>query len=93
LAKKVGNPEKIVKSVKELKTQILCHGIEPNPSKDRAVHEGDNPSFLDEFMKFTFFLTALLIFIFLINNYQQFLYNMANNYHLHPSSPLGSGLE
>ena len=37
--------------------------------------------------KFTFLLTALLIFVFLINNYQQFLFNMANNYHLHPSSP------
>jgi hypothetical protein len=36
--------------------QILCHEIEPNPSKDRAIHEGDNPSFWDEFIKFTFFL-------------------------------------
>jgi hypothetical protein len=22
-----------------------CHEIEPNPSKDRAMHEADNPSF------------------------------------------------
>jgi hypothetical protein len=22
-----------------------CHEIDPNPSKDRAMHEGDNPSF------------------------------------------------
>jgi hypothetical protein len=38
---------KIVKTVKEpeKKKQILCHEIEPNPSKDRATHEGDNPSF------------------------------------------------
>jgi hypothetical protein len=43
----------------------MCHEIEPNPSKDRAMHEGDNPSFLDEFIKFTFFLTVLLIFVFL----------------------------
>jgi hypothetical protein len=27
------------------KTQIECHEIEPNPSSDRAMHEGDNPSF------------------------------------------------
>ena len=27
------------------KNQFLCHEIEPNPSKDRAMHEGDNPSF------------------------------------------------
>jgi hypothetical protein len=27
------------------KTQIECHEIEPNPSKDRAVHEEDNPLF------------------------------------------------
>jgi hypothetical protein len=24
--------------------QILCHEIEPYPSKERAMHEGDNPS-------------------------------------------------
>jgi hypothetical protein len=30
-----------------------CHEIEPNPSKDRAMHEGDNLSFWDEFVKFT----------------------------------------
>jgi hypothetical protein len=40
---------KIVKTVKEPKNQILCHEIEPNLSKDRAMHEGDmlegdNPS-------------------------------------------------
>jgi hypothetical protein len=27
------------------KNQILSHEIEPNPAKDRAMHEGDNPSF------------------------------------------------
>jgi hypothetical protein len=42
---------KIVKSVKEPKKKILCHEIEPNPSKDRAMHAGDNPSFWDEFIK------------------------------------------
>jgi hypothetical protein len=37
---------------KEVKTeepsdenQTECHEIEPNPSKDRAMPEGDNPSF------------------------------------------------
>jgi hypothetical protein len=50
-----------VKTVIEPKKQILCHEIEPNPSKDRAMHEGDNPSFLDEFIKFVFFLTELFI--------------------------------
>jgi hypothetical protein len=29
------------------------HEINPNPSKDRAMPEGDNPSFWDEFIKFT----------------------------------------
>jgi hypothetical protein len=28
------------------KTQLECHEIEPNLSKDRAMHEGDNPSFI-----------------------------------------------
>jgi hypothetical protein len=49
---------KIVKTIQEpkktTKKQILCHEIEPNPSKDRAMHEGDNPSFCDEFVTFTF---------------------------------------
>jgi hypothetical protein len=53
----------IVKTVKDPENQILCHAIEPNPSKDRAMHEGDNPSFWDELMKFTFFLTELFIFV------------------------------
>jgi hypothetical protein len=45
-------------------TQRECHEIEPNPSKDRAMHEGDNPSFWDEFIKFTFCLTVQFIFVF-----------------------------
>jgi hypothetical protein len=36
--------------------QPECHEIEPNPSKDRAMPEGDNLSFWDEVTKFTFFL-------------------------------------
>jgi hypothetical protein len=35
-AKKVGNPDENVKTVKEPK-KILCDEIEPNPSKDRAI--------------------------------------------------------
>jgi hypothetical protein len=36
-----------VKTVKEPsdENQTECHEIEPNPSKDRAMPEGDNPSF------------------------------------------------
>jgi hypothetical protein len=33
------------KTKKQKQKQILCHEIEPNPFKDRAMHEGDNPSF------------------------------------------------
>jgi hypothetical protein len=43
-----------VKTLKESEknpNQILCHEIEPNLSKDRAMHEGYNPSFSDEFIK------------------------------------------
>jgi hypothetical protein len=53
---------KIVKEPK--KTYILCHEIERNPWKERTMHEGDNPSLLDEFIKFTFVFTVLFIFIF-----------------------------
>jgi hypothetical protein len=53
-AKKVGNPgEKLWKLYKNGK-KILRHEIEPNPSKDRAMHEGDNPSFRDEFIDLLF---------------------------------------
>jgi hypothetical protein len=45
--KYVKEPEK--NNNKDKKKQILCHVIEPNPSKDRAMHEGDNYSFGDEF--------------------------------------------
>jgi hypothetical protein len=34
-----------VKTVEELKKQTECHEIEPNPLKDRTMHEGDNPLF------------------------------------------------
>jgi hypothetical protein len=34
--------------------------IEPTPSKDRAMHEGDNLSFWDEFIKFTFFIDSCI---------------------------------
>jgi hypothetical protein len=30
---------------------------------DRAIHEGDNPSFWDEFMKFSFFLTVHFLLV------------------------------
>jgi hypothetical protein len=45
-AKKVGNPNKLwkLKEPKKKKT-TKYHEIEPNPLKDRAMHEGDNPSF------------------------------------------------
>jgi hypothetical protein len=47
------------------KNQTESLEIEPNPSKDRAKHEGDNPSFWDEFMKcteFYLFLNSFRIF-------------------------------
>jgi hypothetical protein len=44
--KKLKIREKNVKTVwAGKKNQILCHEIEPNTSKDRSMHEGDNPSF------------------------------------------------
>jgi hypothetical protein len=45
-AEKVGNPKKKSENcIRAKKKQILCHEIEPHPSKDRVMHEGDNPSF------------------------------------------------
>jgi hypothetical protein len=40
------------------KNQTEYHEIEPNPSKDRVMPEGDNPSYWDEFIKFTLFFKA-----------------------------------
>jgi uncharacterized protein (DUF1800 family) len=34
-----------------------CREIEPNPPKENALHEGNNPSFSDEFIKPNPFLT------------------------------------
>jgi hypothetical protein len=53
---------------KSRKKQILWHEIEPNLSKDRAMREGDDPSFWNKFIKFYFFLTTVL-FVFL-NKYE-----------------------
>jgi hypothetical protein len=33
------------------KIQTQCHGIELNPSKNRAMHRRNNSSFQDEFIK------------------------------------------
>jgi hypothetical protein len=37
------------------KNQTDSHEIEPNPPKNKAMHEGDNPSFWDQLIKFLFF--------------------------------------
>jgi hypothetical protein len=37
--------DKNVKTERADKNQTECHEIDPNPSKDRAMHEGLNPSF------------------------------------------------
>ena len=58
--KKVEVQTKEGEKCEEPKNQLLCHEIEPNPSKDRAMHEGDNPSFLGEFMKFNFLLDSFI---------------------------------
>ena len=41
--KKVGNPRK--EKIKNRKTKSECHEMAPKPSKERVMHEGDNPSF------------------------------------------------
>jgi hypothetical protein len=41
------------------KLKKKCHEMEPNPSKNRTVHEGDNPSFLNESMNI--FLTIQFV--------------------------------
>jgi hypothetical protein len=54
-----------LKTAKEPEKQILCQKIVPNPSKIRAIHEGDNPSFSDEFINFPFFFADFFILVFL----------------------------
>jgi hypothetical protein len=53
-----------VKTERAVRSKPECHEIQPNPSKVRGMPEGDNPSFWDEFIKFTFFLTVQFIFVF-----------------------------
>jgi hypothetical protein len=43
---------------KQKTPQIFCCEIEPNPSKERAIHNGDNPSFSDGVMKFILFFDS-----------------------------------
>jgi hypothetical protein len=47
-----------------VKTKRAVGEIEPNPSKDRAMPEGDNPSFWDEF--------TILLFSWQFNLYSYF---------------------
>jgi hypothetical protein len=56
------NLEMIVQTRK--KNQTGCREIETNPSKDRAMHEGDDPSFWNESIEFDFYLTVKFIFVF-----------------------------
>jgi hypothetical protein len=45
-AEKAGNPKNCENCKRpETPPPILCLEIEPNPLKDRAMLEGDNPSF------------------------------------------------
>jgi hypothetical protein len=48
-SKKLEIQKKNVKTVKEPsdENQTECHEIEPTPSKDRAMPDGNDPSFLD----------------------------------------------
>jgi hypothetical protein len=57
-SKKLEIWRKNVKIERGYKNQTDCHESEPNPSKTRAMHEEDNPSFWDEFIKFYFFLDS-----------------------------------
>jgi hypothetical protein len=43
------------------KNQTECHEIDPNLWKDRAMPEGDNPLFWDEFIRFTFLHSSIQI--------------------------------
>jgi hypothetical protein len=55
---------KNMKTERAVGWKIDCHETKLNPSKDRAMPEGDNPSFWDEFIKFTLFLIVQFIFVF-----------------------------
>jgi hypothetical protein len=61
---KVGNLKKEKKLERADKTKTVCHEIAPNLSKDKAMHEGDNLLFWDEFIKLTFFFTVEFIFVY-----------------------------
>jgi hypothetical protein len=45
MPKKLEIRKKNLKTKRADKNQNEINKIEPNPSKDRAMHEGDNPSF------------------------------------------------
>jgi hypothetical protein len=47
-----------VKTDRADKNQNESHEIEPNPSKDKTMHEGDNPSFYKCYYKIYIFLKS-----------------------------------
>ena len=50
--------------IEPIKNKTEISKIVSNPSNDRTRHDGDNPSFLDEFIKCTSSLTVQFIFVF-----------------------------
>jgi hypothetical protein len=44
----VGTPKNCSNCKRAEKPKTVCHKIEPNLSKDRTTHDGDNLSFRDE---------------------------------------------
>jgi hypothetical protein len=53
-----------IRNIVTVKTQKDCREMEPNPSKDITMHEGDNSSFWYEFIDFNVFLIVEFIFVF-----------------------------
>jgi hypothetical protein len=47
-----------------VKTPKVCREMEPNPSKDRAMHEENDPLFWNESIKFNVFLIGKFISLF-----------------------------
>jgi hypothetical protein len=61
--------------LKELsgENQTECQEIDPNPSKDKAMPEGDNPSFWDAFTKSDFFFFDSSIYIRTLKQVRKYL--------------------
>jgi hypothetical protein len=79
-AEKIGNPKCYECEDPKKKPWTESREIEPNSSKDRAMHEGENLSFWNEFMQFNFFMIFKFISVQVFKQVPKYLTRPSKTY-------------